>query len=174
MDKILNKEIKLVYMINDSIGRLERNEDIAKSIEVGILHSSNFDEHNKKATVVFPASTFAEINGTFVNFQNRIQRVRPAVATLEQERLPGEFAVSRLDKFGAWNDKWTHGSRFNARPVWKVIMQIAKAMGNDFGYENTEDVFDDMASKIPELSGLNYEIIGTHGALIGQAEEVLS
>lgn len=174
MDKILSKEIKLVYMINDSIGRLERTEDIAKSIEVGILHSSNFDEHNKKATVVFPASTFAEINGTFVNFQHRIQRVRPAVATLEQERLPGEFAVSRLDKFGSWNDKWTHGTRFNARPVWKVITQIAKAMGNDFAYETTEDVFDDMAAKIPELSGLNYEIIGTHGALVGQTEEAIS
>jgi len=174
IDKILNKEIKLVYMINDSIGRLERTEDIAKAIQVGILHASNFDEQNKKATVVFPASTYAEINGTFVNFQNRVQRIRPAVAALEQERLPGEFAVSRLDKFGAWNDRWTRGTRFNARPVWKVIMQIAKAMGNDFGYENTEEVFDDMAAKIPEFNGLNYEIIGTHGALIGQTEDVVA
>jgi NADH dehydrogenase/NADH:ubiquinone oxidoreductase subunit G len=96
------------------------------------------------------------------------------VATLEQERLPGEFAVSRLDKFGAWNDKWTHGTRFNARPVWKVLTQIAHAMGHDFGYETTEDVFDDLAEKIPGFSGMNYEIIGTLGAVIGQTEEVLS
>ena len=172
IEKILNKQVKLVYMINDNLGRLERTEDITKAIEVGILHISNFFEKSKKATVIFPASTYAEINGTFVNFQNRVQRIRPAVATLEQERLPGEFAVSRLDKFGAQNDRWTRGAKFNARPVWKVIAQMAKVMGSDFGYDNTEDVFDDIAAKIPEFAGLNYEIIGEQGALIGQTEEV--
>lgn len=174
IDKILSKQVKLVYMINDTLGRLERTEDIAKAIEVGILHISNFGDESKKATIIFPSSTYAEINGTFVNFQHRVQRIRPAVSTLEQERLPGEFAVSRLDKFGSHNDKWTRGTRFNARPTWKVITQIAKAMGNDFGYENTEEVFDDMASKVAEFNGLSYEVIGTHGALVGQMEEVTS
>jgi NADH-quinone oxidoreductase subunit G len=172
IDKFLKKELKMLYMINDSVGRLERTEDIAKAIEVGILHLSNLGGLSKKATVIFPASTYAEINGTFVNFQNRIQRIRPAVASLEQERLPGEFAVSRLDKFGAQNDSWTKGTRFNARPVWKVISQMAKVLGSDFGYENTEEVFDDIAAKVPEFSGMSYESIGTQGALIGQAEKV--
>jgi NADH-quinone oxidoreductase subunit G len=172
IEKILSRRIKLVYMINDSLGRLERTEDITKAIEVGILHISNFFEKSKKATVIFPASTYAEINGTFVNFQNRVQRIRPAAAALEQERLPGEFAVSRLDKFGAQNDRWTKGAKFNARPVWKVIAQMAKAMGKDFGYETTEYVFDDIASKVPEFAGLSYEIIGDKGALIGKTEEV--
>lgn len=174
IDKILSKQVKLVYMINDSIGRLERTEEVTKAVEVGILHAGNTDSSSHKATVLFPASTYAEINGTFVNFQNRVQRIRPAVAALEQERLPGEFAVSRLDKFGAWNDKWTHGTRFDARPVWKVLTQIAKAMGHDFSYDTTEDVFDDIAAKVPEFSGMSYELIGTHGAMIGQTEEVLS
>ena len=174
IDKILSKKVKLVYMINDSIERLERTDEIAKSIEVGILHINNLNGLSKKATVIFPASTYAEINGTFVNFRNRVQRIRPAVATLEQERLPGEFSVSRLDKFGAQNDSWTKGTRFNARPVWKVLMQLAKALGNDFGYENTEEVFDDIAAKVPGLSGLNYEIIGNEGAVIGEKEEALA
>jgi predicted molibdopterin-dependent oxidoreductase YjgC len=47
-------------------------------------------------------------------------------------------------------------------------------MGHDFGYETTEDVFDDLAAKIPGFSGMNYEIIDTLGAVIGQTEEVLS
>ena len=174
IDKILSKQIKMAYMINDTIGRLERADDIARSIEIGILHISNFSEQSKKATVIFPASTYAEINGTFVNFQNRVQRIRPAVATLEQERLPGEFAVSRLDKFGSHNDRWTRGTRFNARPVWKVLAQMAKVMGHDFGYENTGEVFDDMAQKVAAFGGLNYETIGSKGAVIGQTEAVLS
>lgn len=174
IEKILGKQVKMAYMINDTVGRLERADEIARSIEIGVLHISNFGEQSKKATVIFPASTYAEINGTFVNFQNRVQRIRPAVATLEQERLPGEFAVSRLDKFGSHNDRWTHGTRYNARPVWKVLTQMAKAMGHDFGYENTEEVFDDMALKVAAFGGLNYETIGTKGAVIGQAEAVLS
>lgn len=173
IDKLLSKKVKMVYIMNDSIGRLERNEEIAKAIEVGILHISNFNEHSRKATVIFPASTYAELNGTFVNFQGRVQRIRPAVAALEQERLPGEFSVSRLDKFGAPNDKWTKGTRFNARPVWKVLTQMSKVLGNDFGYDNTEEVFDDIAAKVPEFAGMSYESIGSHGLLIGQAEEVL-
>jgi NADH dehydrogenase/NADH:ubiquinone oxidoreductase subunit G len=101
-------------------------------------------------------------------FQNRVQRIRPAVAALEQERLPGEFAVSRLDKFGAHNDSWTRGTRFNARPVWKVLTQMSKVMGNDFGYENTEEVFDDIAARVPEFAGMSYETIGNKGAVIGE------
>ncbi len=172
IDKILNKQFKMVYIMNDSLGRLERTDEIAKSIEIAVLHISNFYEQSHKATVVLPSATYAEINGTFVNFQNRVQRIKPAVATLEQERLPGDFAVSRLDKFGAHNDRWTKGTRFNARPAWKVISQMAKVLGSEFGYDNTEEVFDDMAAKIPALAGMSYEIIGTHGAVVGQSEEV--
>ena len=170
--KILNKQFKMVYIMNDSLGRLERTEEIAKSIEIAVLHISNFYEQSHKATVVLPSATYAEINGTFVNFQSRVQRIKPAVATLEQERLPGDFAVSRLDKFGAHNDRWTKGTRFNARPAWKVISQMAKVLGSEFGYDNTEEVFDDIAAKIPALAGMSYEVIGTHGAVVGQTEEV--
>lgn len=169
-DAIKNKQVKMLYMINETIGRLENADELAKNIEVGIVHISNFNDMSRKATVIFPASTYAEINGTFVNFQNRVQRIRPAVATLEEERLPGEFEVSRLDKFGAHNDTWTRGAKFNARPVWRVITQISKALGHNFRYDTTEDVFDDMASKIPEFGGMDYDSIGTNGMLVGQTE----
>lgn len=172
IDKILSKQIKMVYVMNDSIGRLERTDEIAKAIEVAVLQISNFYEHSRKATVIFPATSYAEINGTVVNFQNRVQRLRPAVASLEQERLPGDFAVSRLDKFGSHNDRWTKGTRFNTRPAWKVIQQMAKVFGNDFGYANTEEVFDDIAAKVPAFAGMDYESIGTHGAVVGRTEEV--
>lgn len=172
INKIKSKTIKLVYIINDSMGRIENSEELIKNIEVGIIQASNFNDLTRKATVLMPASTYAEINGTIVNFAGRVQRLRPAVATIEQERLPGEFAVSRLDKFGAHNDKWSRGTKFNARPVWNVLTQLAKAYGHDFEYDTTEDVFDDIAKVVPELSGLDYERVGSHGAAVGEAEVV--
>ncbi|MCX7877124.1 MAG: 2Fe-2S iron-sulfur cluster-binding protein [Ignavibacteria bacterium] len=168
--KILKGQFKLIYMINDSLMRLDNYNQIIKSIETGILHNWSEDELTRKATVVLPSTTYAESNGTFVNFQYRIQRIRPAVTTLETERLPGEFELSRLDKFGAQNDRWTKGIKFNARPVWKVISQISKAMGKDFGYDNTEEVFDSMASEIAVLNGLSYEHIGSHGVQLSLEE----
>jgi NADH-quinone oxidoreductase subunit G len=172
IESIINKKLKLIYIINDSISRISNSDELIKNIEVGIMHISNYIPTSTKATIVFPASTYAEINGTIVNFQGRVQRLKPAVSTIEEERLMGEFSVSRLDKFGAHNDKWSRGAKFGSRPVWKVIAQIAKAFGNDFNYENTSDVFDDIASKIPEFSGMSYESIGTAGELVKTEEPV--
>jgi NADH-quinone oxidoreductase subunit G len=172
IEKILNKKIKLVYIINDTLSRLAEADEMMKKIEVGIMHINNLVPSSKKATVVFPSSTYAEINGTIINFEGRVQRLKPAVATLEEERLPDEFSVSRLDKFGAQNDRWARGAKFDSRPVWKVIMQTARAMGHDFGYENTGDVFDDIAFKIPEFTGMSYEAIGSKGLPVGNRKTV--
>jgi NADH-quinone oxidoreductase subunit G len=174
VNSIISGKLKLIYIINDTLSRLENAEELMKRLEVGIVHISNFIPASKKATVIFPASTYAEVNGTIVNFQGRVQRLRPAVATIEEERLPGDFSVSRLDKFGAHNDRWMHGTKFNARPVWRVISQIAMAFGNDFGYGNTEDVFDDIAAKVRAFSGLSYGLICNQGVLIVQPEDVLA
>ncbi len=160
-DRILNKKLKLIYIIHDSITRLHGADELMKEITVGILHISNFVTTSKKATVIFPSTTYSEMNGTFVNFQGRIQRTRPAVATIEEERLPGEFTMNRLDKFGAHNDRWTGGYKFNARPVWRVLSQIANALGGNFDYRTAEDVFDDIALKVPAFSGLDYKAIGS-------------
>ena len=170
--KILNKKFKLIYIINDTLTRLEDAEEMMKRIEMGIMHVSNLVPSSNKATVVFPSSTYAEVNGTIVNFRGRVQRLKPAVATLEVERLIGEFSVSRWDRFGAQNDKWTRGAKFDARPVWKVITQMANAMGFEFNYDNTEDVFNDIAARIPEFSGMSYESIGSQGLSVIQGEKV--
>jgi NADH-quinone oxidoreductase subunit G len=172
IDDILNKKIKLVYIINDTLSRLSEAEEMMKKIEVGIMHISNLVTSSHKATVVFPSSTYAEINGTFVNFEGMVQRLKPAVATLEVERLPGDFSLSRLDKFGAQNDTWSRGTKFNSRPVWNVLTQTARAFGHDFKYGNTEDVFDDIAFKIPEFAGMSYEGLGNKGLPVGRKKTV--
>lgn len=159
---------KIVYIINDDISRVSDGKDILKKTEVTIQHLNIKNKASEKATVILPESTYAEINGTFVNFQNRVQRIKPAVVTLEQERLVGEFSVSRLDKFGAHNDKWTHGTRYNARPTWKILTRIAKSLGFNFHFENTEEVFVELCSTIPQMKGWDYDSIE------GQGKEIAS
>ncbi len=161
-----SRKYKLIYVLNDDFSRISEYSEFSKHIDVSIQHLQVRTKFMNNAIVIFPDSTYAEINGTFVNFMNRIQRIKPAVATIEKERLIGEFSLSRWDKFGAPNDRWTHGKKFNSRPAWKVIKQLAKAFGTDFGFNNTEEVYIELANAIPGLEGTDYEAIGQKGLLI--------
>jgi NADH-quinone oxidoreductase subunit G len=166
IEKLKDGKYKIVYIINDDIARIPDSEKIIKKLNVSIQHLNTKNKSSKDALVIFPESTYAEINGTFVNFQNRVQRIKPAVVTLEQERLIGEYSISRLDKFGAENDSWSHGTRFNARPTWKILAKIARSIGHDFKFENSEEVFMEMANTIPQMKGWDYETIGSKGKAV--------
>jgi len=161
-------KIKMLYILNDDIMRIPGADQIAGKIEASIQQISIHNGYSSFANMILPTSTYAEVNGTFVNFQNRIQRLKSAVATLEEERLIGEFSMSRLDKFGAQNDRWTHGTKFNSRPGWKILKLIAKAMGHNFDFENSEEVFIELCSTIPELNGYDYESVGKQGIVTGE------
>jgi NADH-quinone oxidoreductase subunit G len=158
---------KAVYVINDS---LDRSPDMAKLIskfEAKVFHLNKKNQFaSSNADVIFSESSYTEINGTFMNFQGRLQRIRPALATLEQERLLGEYSLSRLDKFGAPNDRWTKDNRFNARPTWKILKQIAKAFGKNFKFDNSEEVFSEMCKVELGLKGMDYDKLGSKGYLV--------
>ncbi len=154
---------KAVVVLNDDLSRLP---GIGKPETV--IELSSFKNNSIKSNVVLPLSTYAEINGTFVNFQNKVQRIRPAAATLEQERLPGQFSMSRLDKFGAHNDRWTHGARSNSRPGWKIIKQLAKAFGSNFSFDNSEEVFEELSNTVEGMNGYDYESVGHEGIVVGE------
>ncbi|HMQ70679.1 MAG TPA: 2Fe-2S iron-sulfur cluster-binding protein [Ignavibacteria bacterium] len=167
-DALSSGKIRMLYILNDDIFRMPGAEEYVKNIETNIHQISIHNKYSENANIVLPTSTYAEINGTFVNYQNRLQRLRPAVATLEEERIIGEFSMSRLDKFGAQNDRWTHGTKFNSRPGWKILKLVAKAMGKEFLFENSEEVFIELCSSVPELNGYDYETIGSKGIIAGE------
>ncbi|MCX6165637.1 MAG: 2Fe-2S iron-sulfur cluster-binding protein [Ignavibacteriae bacterium] len=166
IENLKEGKYKIIYLINDDITRIPEVNKFLKKVDISIHHLNIKNNYSDKATVVFPESTYAEINGTFVNFQNHVQRIKPAVVTLEQERLIGEYSISRLDKFGAPNDSWSHGTRFNARPTWKVLTKIAKSMGYDFNFETSEDVFIELCNSIPGMKGWDYDTLGSKGKKI--------
>ena len=168
IDMLSSGKIKILFILNDDISRIPGSDVFLKNIETSVHLISVHNKYSPHAGIILPTATYAEINGTFVNFQNRIQRIRPAVTTLEQERLIGEYAVSRLDMFGAQNDRWTHGTKYNARPGWKILKLIANTMGHEFSFENSEEVFTELSSFIPEMNGYEYETIGKQGLVAGE------
>jgi NADH-quinone oxidoreductase subunit G len=167
LEDIASGKYKAVYAINEDLDKLHLSKTKWNNIETFIFHLNSYNRFAyENADVIFSESTYAEINGTFMNFEGRIQRLKPFVATLEQERLLGEYSMSRLDKFGAANDRWMKETRFDARPTWKLIAQMAKAFGVDFKFENSEEVFAEMCEKELGLNDMDYEKIGSKGFLV--------
>ena len=80
------------------------------------------------ADVVFPAASFAEVDGTFTNNAGNVQRVRKAIEPVHQ-----------------------------SKPDWMITRALASEMGVDLGFDPTAtSVFKAVTEAVPAYSGLRY------------------
>ncbi len=86
------------------------------------------------ADVVFPAFCFAEKNGTFTNSERRVQRVRRAVEAPK-----------------------------GTRQDWEIICDIATRMGYEMTYENSHEIFKEIAAVTPSYRGITWDRIDKVG-----------
>ena len=83
------------------------------------------------ADVVFPAASFAEIDGTFTNNDGFVQRVRKSIEPVHQ-----------------------------SKPDWIITAQLAKELGRDFGFEmSASAVFREIAKRIAAYANLRYPLL---------------
>jgi len=80
------------------------------------------------ADVVFPAASFAEIDGTYTNNDGFVQRVRKSIEPVHQ-----------------------------SKPDWLIVARLAKELGVEFGFEmSASAVFREIADRVPAYSNLRY------------------
>lgn len=160
-------KIKALYILEDDIlSARPEFETLFSKLDLLIMHATNFNKTTQHADLVFPASSYAEKHGSFVNFDGRVQRIRTAVATEDFDRSLDGLSQSRLDKFGTRFDKWASNKRRDSRSSWRIIAAMANAVGYKIKYTMSEEVFNEIADNIPEFAGLDYDILGETGALI--------
>ena len=94
------------------------------------------------ATVLLPASGFAEKRGSMINGEGRLQRLNRAV------RPPG-----------------------NARDDWEILRDLLQALGGSNGLYSIDDVFRQMSAEIPQLQGLTLSKIGDLGVQVAKADK---
>lgn len=92
------------------------------------------------ADVVLPAAVYAEKDGTFVNFQGRVQRFEPAVPP------PGE-ALTDLD----------------------ILARLASALEAGPFESTTSGLFGELARRVPEFSSLTWQALGPMGRWLADA-----
>ena len=91
-------------------------------------------ETARLADVVLPSASFAEKDGTFVNTERKVQRVRKAL------NPPGE-----------------------AREDLKIICELSSLMGYPMNYENSQQVMEEIAQVTPSYCGISYDRLETDG-----------
>ena len=166
--------IRALFVAEENLAALPEVQALLGRLEFLVVCASNENETTALAEVVLPASTFAEKNGTFTNFQGQVQRIRPAVATLERERALDGFAMSRLDRFGSQFDRWAKGTKRDARPTWRIVAGIASALGAKSRYSSSEEVFAELASSVPGFKGMTYRRLANRGKMLNVVEPVRS
>jgi formate dehydrogenase alpha subunit len=115
------KKIKALYLIGPvPLGKKARTEFL-------VVQDSYMNEVTESADAIFPATTFAETDGTFVNVEGRIQRFLKVIPPL------GE-----------------------AKPDWWILSQLAKTWGKKgFDYKKSQDILKEMKIKVPAFAKIS-------------------
>ncbi|MGH7309717.1 MAG: molybdopterin-dependent oxidoreductase [Candidatus Rokuibacteriota bacterium] len=104
------------------------------AVPVLIWSGTNANATSALAHWVLPSAAWVERDGTFTNFQGRVQRFRAAVPPL------GE-----------------------ARPDWEVIGQVLEALGEIVEPRRAEHWFRALTIAVPAFAGLTYQSLGDVG-----------
>jgi NADH-quinone oxidoreductase subunit G len=164
-EKMRYKNIKVMYVITDLLISHRLLLDELDDLELLIVHAQNHTYLTEKADIIFSSSTFAEVEGTYINVDRRVQHFTPALVTAENLRYMG-MKMSRIDKFGAPNDRWTQHELRNCLPNWKILMLLAEQFGVKWDYIRAKDIFKEICSSIESFKGMSYELLDEYQGLI--------
>ena len=125
-----------LFVLHDDLGGAEEGfgADASLYVHIGPWLPPQARE---RADIVFPATTFAEMDGSFVNFEGRVQRFSRAL------HPPGL-----------------------ARPFWMSGSAVLVRLGQRGGYRQAAAAFEALASAHSAFAGLSYDSIGLRGALL--------
>lgn len=101
-----------------------------EAMDFVIVQDIFMTETARYADLVLPASLWAEKDGTFTNAERRVQRVRKVVESPEA-----------------------------ANRDWRIIIDMANALGADWYYRKPEDIFEEIRRVVPAYAGITYPLL---------------
>lgn len=137
--------LKALYVVGEDLAQSNPNTALVEralaSLDFLVVEDLFLNSTAKHAHVVLPAAMFLEKEGTFVNTDRRIQRVRKAVEPPPGVRTDGE-----------------------------IVNAVARRMGYDLGADHGEGtpvdprrVFEEIVRVTPSWRGISYERIEKEG-----------
>jgi NADH-quinone oxidoreductase subunit G len=126
------KEVKALYVAGSFLPeQLKGREEALSRLDFLIVQELFETSTTAYADVVFPAASFAEIDGTFTNNDGLVQRVRQSIPPVHQ-----------------------------SKPDWIITAMLAKQLNVDFNYQmSTSALFKEIADRIPAYANLRYPLL---------------
>ena len=125
-------DVRAMYVAGGFLpAHLEGREDALGRLDFLVVQELFLTETALAADVIFPAASFAEIDGTYTNNGGLVQRVRQSIPPVHQ-----------------------------SKPDWAVTSLLAQAMGTDFGFQmSSSTIFLDLARNVAAYEGLRYPLL---------------
>lgn len=135
IDAILAGKVRAMWIVGDNTAvadtDIPRTVAALSKLDFLVVQDLFLTDTAKLAHVVLPAAaSFAEVDGTYTNSERRVQRVRKAVEP------PGE-----------------------AKPDWWIVCQVANRLGFPMPFRDAEEIWDEVRTLSPVLTGITYSRI---------------
>ncbi|HLH77587.1 MAG TPA: formate dehydrogenase subunit alpha [Candidatus Binataceae bacterium] len=138
-DAALDGSFKGIYIQGEDIAQSDPDSEhvmaALRAMELVVVQDLFLNETAKFAHVFLPGSSFLEKDGTFINAERRISRVRKVI-----EPLAG-------------------------KQDWEVTIALARALGYPMDYRHPAEVMDEIARLTPIFAGVSYEKLDRLGSL---------
>jgi formate dehydrogenase major subunit len=110
-------------------------EAALKAMDIVVVQDLFLNETAAFAHVFLPGTSFLEKDGTFVNAERRVNRVRKVLK--EKQGMP----------------------------EWEIVSRLATAMGYSMHYNSASEVMDEIARTTPPFEGVSYERLDELGSV---------
>jgi len=138
-DEAIEGNFKGLYCQGEDIAQSDPNtqhvEAALKSLECLIVQDLFLNETAKFAHVFLPGSSFLEKDGTFINAERRINRVRKVMAPLAE------------------------------KADWQTTMALSNALGYPMIYNHPSEIMDEIAQLTPTFTGVDYQKLEQLGSI---------
>ncbi len=132
-------EIENLFVFSTDLAKVfgaDTLKAVRSKVKTLVFEGPNGNPTADAADFVLPSSSYAEKDGTFTNFEGRVQRIRKAV----------EPVIGSL-------------------PTWLILSRLLFLLGQKVDYLRADDVFDDLAKTEPAFAGMNYKTLGKGGTV---------
>ena len=130
---------KGMYIQGEDVAQSDPNthhvEAAMKALDILIVQDLFLNETARFAHVFLPGTSFLEKDGTFINAERRINRVRPVMKSQ------------------------------TGKEEWEVTQELSRALGYEMGHESASDIMDEIAALTPSFKNVSFKSLDEKGSV---------
>lgn len=138
-DEAIAGNYKGMYIQGEDLAQSDPNthhvEAALGAMECIVVQDLFLNETAKFAHVFLPGTSFLEKDGTFINAERRINRVRPVMKARQ------------------------------GKDEWLITQELANAMGYPMNYSSAAEIMDEIAELTPEFNNVSFEFLDRVGSV---------